>query len=232
MTFGFQAIIRDRPHEAMIETKVLIADALPLFSEALAVALRLAYQIPVFQEYPTNGPQVVETSARLKPDVALVDYWMPDMEGPILTRAVLSLIPDCKVVLTAWMFGPPQIQAALDSGVTWFIPKDAPLAYVADSILRAAAGEASESHKELQDLIGTRVRRVDEDLDRFEMLAPREVQVLVLLNAGRTITEIAKRLSLTPKTVRNYASQMLIKTRSQSQIEAVAKARACGFLRI
>lgn len=216
----------------MTRIKVLIADALPLFSQALGIAIGLNRDFNILPEHPSNGPAALEAAVRMRPDVAVLDYWLPDMEGPVLTRAVVSKVPKCKVILSSWMFGLPQIQQALDAGVSWFLPKDVDVDYVAEAIRRAHQGLTGANEDQLQDLIKGRTERVERDLQGFEDLTPREVEILALLNAGQTISLIAKRLSLSQKTVRNHISQILSKTHSQSQIEAVAKARSCGFLKI
>lgn len=216
----------------MTPTKVLIADALPLFSQALGIAVGLNRDIKVFNEYPPSGPTAVEAAVRLRPDVAVVDYWLPDMEGPVLARAIISKVPKCKVILSSWMFGLPQIQQAIDAGASWLLPKDVTVEYVTEAIRMANVGLTSGSAKELQGLIQERTEQVEDEIQGFETLTPREIEILALLNLGNTILQISKRLGVSQKTVRNHISQILSKTNSQSQIEAVAKARHCGFLRI
>lgn len=212
--------------------KVLIADALSLFAEALGVAIGLEPDIFVFPEHPVNGPVALEAVVRLKPDVALIDFWMPDMDGPTLAAAIDARVPKCKVILLSWMFGAAQIQQALSNGAWGLLPKDVRLAQVASAIRQAHRGEISNVPNQLVGQIEERIREGEVDLFRFYTLTPREIEILTLLNFGQTISVIAKRLVVSPKTVRNHISQLLAKTNCQSQIEVVAKARGCGFLKI
>jgi len=186
----------------------------------------------VFPEFPANGPSALEAAIRLKPNVALIDYWIPDLDGPTLAEAMSARVPRCKVILLSWMFGAGQIQEALSNGAWGLLPKDASLAQVALTVRQAHSGEASDVPEKLIRKIDERTREGEVDLFRFYTLTPREIEILTLLNFGQTISLIAKRLVVSPKTVRNHISQLLSKTNCQSQIEVVAKARACGFLRI
>ena len=65
----------------------------------------------------------------------------------------------------------------------------------------------------------------------FERLSPRELEVLIQLNAGYSAKQMAKNLGLEQGTIRNYISSLLAKTETGSAVEVVAKARSCGYLR-
>lgn len=72
--------------------RVLIADAQRLFAESLAIALRLS-SFDVVDEYPSTGLDAAKLIVQERPDIALIDYWMADMDGPATTRAIHAWAP-------------------------------------------------------------------------------------------------------------------------------------------
>jgi len=215
----------------MDPTTVLVADPLYLFADAAATALALDPGLSILDERPGNGPAVVEAIAALEPDIALIDYWMPDMEGPAITGAVLARAPHCKVILMFWMAGPPQIQLSLEAGAAGFVSKDGSVASLAEVIHRVAGGEIPYFDPRLDPLLSARKTEASEDLKRFQTLTPRQIEVLSLLNQGLSTRQVASRLEIGAQTIRNHISEILAKVQAQSAAEALSMARKSGFLR-
>jgi len=213
------------------QTTVLIADALPILSDALSIALAAYPEFGVYEERPENGPAAIEAAVRLRPDFVLVDYWLPEMDGAVVAKAILSSAPECNVILLSAFSAPDQIQRSIDSGAVAFLPKDCSVAQVAEALRRICRGEGAIYQERLRELLGDRTEAASEVWQSFANLAPRELEILALLNKGQSTKQIANRLSISPNTVRNYISSMLAKTESQSATEALAKARQSGFFR-
>jgi len=214
----------------MARTTLLVADPLALVSETLCIALSRYADFRVLEDRPQNGPSTVEAVMRLKPDVALIDFWMPDMSGEVITSTIVSKAPRCRVILISWLWATPQIHKALEAGAAEFLTKDFSVAEVADAIRRVSQGEATQHAQPFQDAITKRLTHLDENLARFRSLSPRQIEILVLLKGGRSTREIANRLVLSPNTVRNHIAQIMEKTGTFSQTELLAKAQECGFL--
>lgn len=215
-----------------VETITLvIADPTPILSESLAIALSLQPDIEVLGERPQNGPATVEALIRLKPTVALIDFWMPEIDGPTVSGTVSEQITQCKIILFSWLCGPAQIAQSLQSGAVGLLPKDCRVGDVAEVIRRTASGEVPlNTAKHVSTLVERQLGR-RQDLAQFLRLTSREVEILALLNKGRTTREISNRLSISPKTVSNHIFEIMGKTETHSQVELLAKARESGFLK-
>jgi len=211
--------------------RLLVADPLPLFSDSLAISLALESDLAVLEERPTNGPATVDAIVRLKADVALVDFWMPDMEGPAITSAALEAAPGCKTILFFWMTSPPHIHQALEAAPAGFISKEGSVKEVADVVRRVHGGETPYYDPRLDYLIRAGSFEAAGDWQTFKALTPRQIEILALLNLGLSTRQVASRLEISPKTVRNLISQMLVRVGAQSSTEALARARAAGFFR-
>lgn len=215
----------------MTRTTVLVADALPLLSDALSIALAAYPEFGVYEERPSNGPAAIEAAVRLKPDFVIIDYWLPDLEGPVVTQAILTSAPECNVIVLSSLSAPSNVQQALNAGAVAFLPKDCSVSQVAEAIRRIYKGEGFVYEERLQNLLKDRSEKSQAEWTEFANLAPRELEILALLNQGNSTKQIAGRLSISPNTVRNYISKLLAKTDTRSATEVLAKARQCGFLR-
>lgn len=218
----------------MRRIRVLIADAQLLLAEALAIAMQRCPDCLVLGEYPQSGVDAVRSAIDLRPDVAVLDYWLPDMESPAVTRAILARLPETKILNLSWFHGPSQVEAALSAGATGFLPKALHVSQLVEAVHRSYAGESPVFGEQLQALLGTITERgetVAEIGRRLAALTPRELEVLQLLAAGQVPEEVARTLGIAPGTVRNHIHALLSKSGARSQVELVAMARDQGLIR-
>jgi len=221
-----------RSRRPCAEIKVLVADALPLFSDAIATALGKRRGLRVLAEKPASGPLVMETARLQRPDVALVDLWLPEMDGPSTAHEIGAVVPECKVIVLSGMYGPQDVRRALESGAVGFLPKSAGVDQVVEAIRLAAAGK-QVFLKELAaslDRIESRRRQTFEFADLLESLSRRELEVLKLLSAGHSVNEVASQLFIAPGTAKAHIHTILKKTGAKSQAEVIAMAQYSGFL--
>ncbi|MEX0660088.1 MAG: response regulator transcription factor [Egibacteraceae bacterium] len=214
-------------------TRVLIADAQVLFSDALAIALGCCEGLEILPDLPTEGRKAVAMAIADKPDIILVDYWMPEMDGPAVARTLAVQATETKVMHLSWFHGPIQIQESLASGAVGFLPKSVRVSLVAEAIVRAQAGESPVFEEQLQGLartIATRQQYLADMQTRLASLTPRQLEILRLVGAGLMVTDVAKRLGLREGTVRTHIHNILDKTGARSQLEAVALARDEGLI--
>lgn len=219
--------------KTVVAITVLVADAQALFSQALAVALDRCPDFSLFDERPTNGIEAAKTVGTLKPDVALIDYWIGEMNGAAADRSILAQSPETAVINLSWFHGPSQIQDALDSGAAGFMPKSVDLEQVEEGIRRAHAGERPVFEHALAKVVGRiaeRQERGQELWRRLQSLSPRELETLRLISAGLTVERVAKQLGVSMPTVRTHIHNILRKTETRTQMEAVALARDQGLL--
>lgn len=212
---------------------MLVADAQLLFSDALCVALSASASLDVLPENPADGRKAIAIAIADKPDVALVDFWMPEVNGPAVARTLGAQAPSVKVLHLSWFHGPVQIEESLTSGAVGFLPKSVRVALVAEAIERAQAGECPVFEEQLMGLVHTIAARQEHLAviqDRLASLTPRQLEILRLVGAGLTVTDVTKRLDLREGTVRTHIHNILEKTGARSQLEAVALARDQGLI--
>jgi two-component system response regulator DesR len=199
--------------------RVLLAEDQGMMRSALTLLLNLEPDIEVVAEVST-GSDVVAAARAAKPDVALLDIEMPGMSGLDAAVALRAEMPTCHVLILTTFGRPGYLRRAMESGASGFLVKDGPVEDLAVAIRRVLAGE----------------RVVDPTLAAAALsagpnpLTDRERAVLSSAVDGSTIADIAARLHLSESTVRNYLSASIGKTNSRNRMEAVAAARANGWL--
>jgi len=219
---------------ASSKIRVLVADPQRLVADALADSLGRQPGLGVFADRPLTGIEAIESTVRRHPAVVLLDFWMPDMEGPAATRRILAKRPEQKVIVMSWFHGTAQIEAALEAGAVGFFPKSLTLHKVAEGIRRAHAGESPVYLNELDGLFKTirgRVARSAAGSKRLESLTKRELELLALFSLHLTNDEVAGQMSISPTTVRAHVRHILIKTGTNSTREVVNLAIASGVIR-
>ena len=214
--------------------KVLVADAVPLFAEALCAALEAAQGLSPLEIRPASGAEAVEQICALRPDVALVDYWMPDMEGAAVVRLVRGRQPDQKVIILSWFHGAREIEESLNAGAVGFLPKTVTLAQVGDAVARAHVGESPVYLKELEEMFLAISKKGDTAAatwEKLQGLSRRQLQILALLAENLAPKQAATQLGLSQETVRVHIRKMLEKTGAHSYVDVIAMARSCGLIR-
>jgi DNA-binding NarL/FixJ family response regulator len=205
--------------------RVLVADDHVFYREGVKTMLGASdHEIAVVGEAATGDEAVRQTFA-LSPDVVLMDLKMPGLTGVEATRRIASSV----AVLVLTMFDDDSVFAAMRAGARGYLLKDATLDDLARAITAVHRGEAIFSPA-----VAARLHRyfsADSAAVAFPFpdLTERERDILAQLVHGRSNVEIAERLHLTPKTVRNYVSSILAKLQVRDRAQAIVKARDAGF---
>lgn len=222
------------PHRRVTEDKpesisVLIADAQRMFAEALAQALRsTTVDIRVVDEHPLSGLDVADAAERLYPDVALLDYWMPGLDGPRAAAELLARVPECAVIMISWVYSPIHVRTSLEMGAVGFLPKGIALEELRDAIRQAAAGTPlvfGPQLARLVDRLETGAHASTLMARRVWSLTDRQKEVLKLLGEGRSYAQIASTLNIEQRSVKSYVHTMLKRTGATSAAQLVAVSR-------
>ncbi len=186
---------------------------------ALVALLDLEPDIVVVAEVDT-GDQIMPMVRRHDPDVAVIDVDLPVVDGLTVAGTIRSTMPSVRTLMLTTLARPGTLRRALAAGVDGFILKDAPPAKLAAAIRDVNAGR----------------RVVDSQLalaawDRGECpLTERELEVLRLAADGTDAPDIARLLSLSSGTVRNYLTAVVAKLDARNRVDAIRIALDAGWL--
>lgn len=205
--------------------RVLVVDDHAVVADALVAALGALTSVDVVGA-PRTGAEAVEAASALQPDVALVDFRLPDISGADVVRRIRVASPGTAcVVLTGSGMDRAMIES-IDAGAVGFVTKDQRFAEVVDAVLAAADGRATFP----ADVLARILPALSRTADQAGRLTRRELDVLELVAAGAANAEIGARLSISTNTVRNHVANILTKTNTKTRGEAVAAAVRDGLI--
>jgi len=209
--------------------RVLIADDHPHFRDGLRALLVSAPDLEVVGE-AGDGEQAISLAAKLQPDVILMDLNMPGMGGIEATRRILRTSPHIAVLVISMFEDDDSVFTALQAGARGYLLKGALKAEILRSIRAVASGEAIFGPSVAKRLIQYfATPRPSAPPDAFPELTDREHEILALIARHDTNPEIAKRLYLSPKTVRNHVSNIFTKLQVSDRAQAIIRAREAGL---
>jgi len=210
---------------AKAPARVLIADDQTLFRSGLARLLDEDPRVQIVGQ-AVDGADAVSQAIKLKPDVVLMDLKMPNMDGVEATRQIKAQLPDMKILILTTFDADNHVLQALEAGVSGYVLKDSVAEAIVTSIQAVVSGErvmaGAVANRVLDMLTGAATPK-----EFYDGLTTREVEILKLLATGMANKQIAYRLKISEKTVRNHVSntyeKLNIYDRSQAVLYAVRK---------
>ncbi|MGY1780828.1 response regulator [Geodermatophilus sp. SYSU D01036] len=207
--------------------RVVLADDHPMYRYGLRSVLDAAPEVEVVGE-AVDGAELLALVARTAPDVVLTDLAMPRLPGIAAIDELTRRRPGLGVLVLTMHEDDASLFGALRAGARGYLLKGADAGEIVRAVLAVADGDAVYG--------GAVARRVVDALTgpvarapAFPELTGREREVLELLAAGLPTGQIARRLSLSDKTVRNHVSAVLTKLQVPDRAAAVARARDAGL---
>ena len=180
-----------------------------------------------------DGAQAIRMVRELAPDVVVMDLNMPGMTGVEATRQVTSLAPLTRVVVLTISDQDEDVMNAILAGACGYLMKDSSIQDLMQGIRAAAVGESLISPhiaaKVLQRMRATGTSEQDAETIRAE-LSDREIEVLKLIANGKDNAQIAGELHISPKTVKNHISNILMKLQIDNRIQAAVYAVRSGIV--
>jgi len=195
-----------------MEIKVLIADDHAVMRDGLRLIIGSQSGMAVAADV-ANGREAVAQAQALRPDVAVLDIAMPEMNGIDAAIRIREISPGTRIVMLSMHSTSEYIFRALDAGAQAYLLKESAGREVVEAIRSVCAGRRylSQTITEtvLEDYI--RHRRSMPELSPLDRLSQREREVLQLAAEGKTSREIANILHLSSKTVDTYRSRLMAK---------------------
>jgi DNA-binding NarL/FixJ family response regulator len=211
-----------------VTTRVLVVDDHPLYREGLVTVIATLAGSEVVGE-AADGAEAVRLAHDLQPDVVIMDLNLPVLSGVEATRQLIRVSANSAVLVLTMLEGDDSIFAALRAGARGYLLKGADRSEIERSIAAAARGEVVFSQAVAERVLSFFARGGQPDARPFSALTAREHEVLDLVAQGLTNAEVARRLFVSDKTVRNHVSNVFAKLHVAGRAEAVARARDAGL---
>ncbi len=210
--------------------RVVLADDHPMFRFGLGAVLEQTESVEVVAAVG-SGRELVEAVERHRPDVVITDLSMPDLDGVAATRQLLAARPDLGVLVLTMHEDDEHVFTALRAGALGYLVKGADGDEIVRAVLAVAHGDAVYGGSVARRIVSFYSGGGDQSPSEraFPDLTPREREVLDLVASGCRNHEIARRIGMSEKTVRNHVSQILLKLQVPDRTAAALKAREAGI---
>lgn len=201
--------------------RILLVDDQSIVREGLASLLQTQPDIEIVGE-AENGKVAIERSLVLQPDVILMDIRMPIMDGVAAIKALVSQVPDIKVLVLTTFDDDEYVAQAMANGAKGYLLKDTPSKELAQAIRSIDQG-----YTQLGPGLFEKTRPSDSEIptkinSELATLTTRETEVLQLITLGYSNREIASQLYITERTVKNHVNSILrrldLRDRTQAAI--------------
>nr|WP_067129355.1 response regulator transcription factor [Microtetraspora malaysiensis] len=213
-------------------TSVIVADDQPVVRRAFAAILDAQPDLTVAGT-AADGAQAVRLAHTVRPDVALMDIRMPEMDGIEAVRRIVADLPTRPIMITTFDLD-DYVYDALAAGAAGFLLKDVTAASLVEAVRIVARGDALLAPKVTRRLIAEfaqRHRRAAPRAPDGTPLTPRETDVLTLIARGMSNAEIAAELVVSEHTVKTHVARLLAKLGLRDRTQAVVHAYETGLVR-
>jgi len=189
--------------------KILIADDHAIVQEGLQMILEAQRDLVVVGT-AADGRDAIGKAEALRPDVIIMDIAMPEMNGIEATRVISGGLPAVKVIILSMHHTLEHIYRSIRAGASGYILKESAGAEIVKAVRAVTKGNRYFG-KGLAIQTERDFPNIEIHKDPLDSLSRREREVLQLVVEGKTSAEIAKTLSLSPKSVETYRSRLMLK---------------------
>ncbi len=202
-------------------TTIVLADDHHVVRQGLRALLEAETDFSVVGE-AADGLEVAGLVERLEPDVLIADVMMPGLGGLEVTRQISRRTPHTRVIILSMYDNEAYVAEALRNGAAGYVLKCASGAELIRAVRAVAAGRRYLSPPLSEGAIEAYVERAKAGtLDLYDTLTTREREVLHLAAEGHTSAEIARRLSISPRTAETHRANLMRKLGLQTQTDLI-----------
>jgi DNA-binding NarL/FixJ family response regulator len=213
--------------------RLLISDDHALFREGLKALISATDDIELVGEAAT-GEEAVSMADLLQPDAVLMDINMPGVNGIQATREILHANPTTGIIMVTMLKDDASVFSAMRAGARGYVLKGAQYKDLLQTIRAVASGQALFGPAIATRIMGffntqgPKIKSVMPE-EAFPELTPRELEVLELVARGASNSQIADKLVIADKTVRNHINSIFSKLQVADRAAAIIQARDAGF---
>ena len=210
-------------------TRVLLADDHTMLRQSLRRALS-EHGLDVVGE-AGDGEEAAQLAIELAPDVVLMDVSMPVLDGVEATRIIRDRAPAVQVVILTMHADKGVLDRAIRAGAVGYLVKDCTMEEVVRTVQQAASGETTLSAELAEAMLAEAVQPMT-GVPAESIITKREEEVLQLIAEGLSTTEVATKLFISVKTVKNHLASVYQKLDSRDRTQAVVRAVKMGIIRL
>jgi DNA-binding NarL/FixJ family response regulator len=203
--------------------RILVADDHELVRRGIRALLRVRRGWTVVGE-AMNGREAVEKANRLKPDVAILDISMPDLDGLQVTRRIREVVPTTEVVILTMHESDQMVRRVLDAGALGYVLKSDLATQLVKAVKEVSAGKQFLTPR-ISDIVLKGFLKTGNQVGAtgYSQARPtsREIEVIRLLAEGKANKEIAVRLGITVRTVETHRAKIMLKLGLHSLTELI-----------
>ena len=178
----------------------------------------------------SDGQEAVELASEHHPDVVLMDVTMPEMDGVEAARRICETHDDIRVIMLTMHADQDVIAAAIRAGAVGYLVKDCSFEEVADTVRQAMSAETDVSPLLAESMLSEAQNLLASDGDT--VVSKREIEVLQLIADGCSTPEVAEKLYISQKTVKNHLASIYAKLDARDRTQAVLQAVRMGIVRL
>src|SRR4051795_11642028 len=179
-----------------------------------------------------DGDEAVRLADKLRPDVVLMDVTMPEIDGVEATRQIKSTMPAIKIVMLTMHADQEVLAEAIRAGASGYLVKDCSTEEIASAVRLAMSGESALSPQLASSMLHE-LRKLDAPADEEDrVITRREEEVLQLIADGCSTPEVASRLFISQKTVKNHLASIYQKLDARDRTQAVVQAVRMGIIHL
>lgn len=218
----------------MSKIRVLLADDQAMLVAALSTILNAQDDIEVVATANT-GSEAVNAALSHRTDVAVLDIRMPGMDGIAAAQAILSHVPECRIIMLTTFNEEELVAQSIAAGAHGFLLKDADPEVLAGAVRGVAKGEsvlASQVTGPVLEAYRTALTRGElsaQERQGLSLVTRREMEVLSLIARGATNSEIAAEMVIAETTVKTHVSSLMSKLAARDRVAMVLVAQRAGI---
>jgi DNA-binding NarL/FixJ family response regulator len=209
--------------------RILMADDHPIVLAGLKALVQAESSLQIVGE-AQDGRMVLKLAAALRPDVIVLDVWMPEMNGTEVARTLLAELPECRILVLTIHEDRGTLRQLLDLGVAGYLVKRSAAGELVRAIHAVAAGGTYLDPLIAGKIIGGAHGTSRSARGQTVELSDRETDVLRLIAFGHSNKEISAKLACSLKTIETYKARAMEKLGHKTRVDIVRHAMSMGWL--